>query len=75
MCACQRGSRAGVSAPREAEVSDVRGRWKRAAPSRATGCQDAHHALFRYLSLVSVDLGMTVFDGFCMIPKFNLGAF
>lgn len=25
------------------------------APARATGCQDAHHALFRCLSLVTAD--------------------
>lgn len=46
VCACPCGSRAGVSAPREADVSDVRV----VAPSRVAGCQDAHHALFRCVS-------------------------
>lgn len=47
VCACQRGSRAGVSALREADVSDVRGKCQSVVPA---GRQDAHHALFRCLS-------------------------
>lgn len=31
------------------------GSFKSVAPSRATGCQDAHHTLFRCLSLVTAD--------------------
>jgi len=53
VCACQRGSRARVSALCIADVSDVSGKCQSVAPSRVVGCQDAHHALFRFLSLPS----------------------
>lgn len=53
VCACRRGSRAGVSALREADVSDVRGKCQSVTPSRVATWQDAHHALFRCMSLPS----------------------
>lgn len=53
VCLCQRGSRVGVSALCRADVSDVSGTCQSVAPSRVAGCQDAHHTLFRFLSLPS----------------------
>lgn len=44
LCARQMGSRAGVSALREADVSDVRGKCQSVV---LVGRQGVHHALFR----------------------------
>lgn len=53
VCSCQRGNRAGVSALREADVSDVRGKCQSVVPSGVAECQRANHAVFRCLSLQS----------------------
>lgn len=68
VCVCEReieGDRECVHVRGEAEQGCQRcvklncqmseGSVKSAAPSRATGCQDAYHALFRCLSLVPAD--------------------